>query len=149
MILRRLTAGERALGWEMFGDGLDLFRVRLLAVRGWSRAFVPGPSLIVWPARSLPGDFAKAPLALQATFIHELTHVWQAQQGVRLLWAKLKAGDGARAYDYDLAVQPDFSKLNIEQQAMVVEHAFLAAHGAPTQHSAERYAELAATWRRV
>jgi hypothetical protein len=146
--LRRLTAGERALGREMFGEGLDLARVRLLALPVWRRAFVAGPGLMVWPARTLPPDFAQAPLSEQATFVHELAHIWQAQHGVRLLLAKLKAGDGPRAYAYDLERQPDFLTLNIEQQATVVEHAFLASRGVRTPHPPERYAELAAAWRR-
>jgi hypothetical protein len=123
--------------------------VRILAVPAWRRAFVAGPRLVVWPKASLPADFGNAPLALQAAFVHELAHVWQAQNGVTLLIAKLKAGDSAAAYAYDLDLQPEFLKLNIEQQAMVVEHAFLAARGAPTPHSRARYAELSRAWRRA
>jgi hypothetical protein len=147
--LRRLTAGERALAAEVFGDGLDPAPVRILALPVWPRAFVAGPRLIVWPARAGCGDFAQAPLAAQATFVHELTHVWQAQNGVALILAKLKAGDSAASYAYDLDVDPDFARLNIEQQAMVVEHAFLASRGAATPFSADRYAQVSAGWRRV
>jgi hypothetical protein len=148
-IVRRLTPGERALAEEVFGRALDAERVRILSIPAWRRAFVPGARLIVWPAASLPADFAAAPLQLQAAFVHELAHVWQAQRGVGLLRAKLKAGDGPAAYAYDLAAQPDFRELNIEQQAMVVEHAFLASRGAPTPHAAARYAEIAQAWRRA
>lgn len=146
--LRPLTAAERALGREMFGDGLDVDRVRILAIPLWSRAFVAGPALIVWPAAWLPGDFGQAPLALQATLVHELTHVWQAQNGVRLLMAKVKAGDSPAAYAYRLTPDLDFLGLNIEQQAMVVEHAFLAARGASVPHSPALYAALSSAWRR-
>jgi hypothetical protein len=144
--LRRLSAVERALAWEMFGEGLDTARVRMLAIPVWPRAFVAGPSLIVWPARTLPADFADAPLRAQATLVHELTHVWQAQNGVRLILAKLRAGDSAAAYAYDLTADTDFMALNIEQQAMVVEHAFLASRGAATPFAAELYVN--ALWRR-
>ena len=147
--LRRLTPGERALGDEMFGAGLDTARVRSLAIPVWPRAFVAGPGLIVWPARALPADFARAPLARQATFVHELTHVWQAQNGVRLLLAKLKAGDSPAAYAYRLTPDLDFLQLNIEQQAMVVEHAFLASRGAPAPHPPAAYAALSSAWRRI
>ena len=146
---RPLTAAEQALAREMFGDGIDAGRIRILAAPWLGRAFVAGPSLIVWPARSLPQSFGEAPLGAQATFVHELTHVWQAQNGIALLWAKLRAGDRAAAYAYDLALEPDFARLNIEQQAMVVEHAFLAARGAPTPHPAETYAALSGAWRRA
>jgi hypothetical protein len=144
--LRRLTPFERDLASEMFGDGVDAGRIRLLAIPVWPRAFVAGPSLIVWPARSLPWDFADTSVRSQATFVHELTHVWQAQNGVRLILAKLRAGDSAAAYAYDLTADTDFMALNIEQQAMVVEHAFLASRGGATPFAAELYVN--AVWRR-
>ncbi|WP_337187809.1 hypothetical protein [Phenylobacterium sp.] len=148
--IRSLTAGERALGAEMFGAGLDTDRVRILAVPAWNRAFVAGPTLIVWPAATCPVDFAAAevPLRHQAVFVHELTHVWQAQNGISLILAKLRAGDGPRAYAYDLD-GPPFAAMNIEQQAMVVEHAFLASRGDETPHPAARYAEASVNWRRA
>jgi hypothetical protein len=145
--LRRLTPGERELACEVFGEALDAARVRLLAVPLWRRAFVAGPSLIVWPAAALPADFVAAALPLQGTLVHELAHVWQAQHGVRLLLAKIKAGDSSAAYAYDLNRGCDFMRLNIEQQAMVVEHAFLAARGQPAPHPAELYAQISAAWR--
>jgi hypothetical protein len=149
--LRRLSAGEQALAREWFGSGLDPGRVRILAIPVWSRAFVAGPRLIVWPAVSARFDFAAAetPLRTQAVFVHELTHVWQAQNGVSLLLAKIKAGDSDASYAYDLSVSPEFAAMNIEQQAMVVEHAFLASRGGSTPHPAETYAELSAPWRRA
>lgn len=146
--VRRLTPGERALAAEVFGDGLDAGRVRILAIPVWNRAFVAGPALIVWPGRTAPRDFANEPLRRQATFVHELTHVWQAQNGVQLLLAKIKAGDGPAAYAYALKPDGTFATMNIEQQAMVVEHAFLASRGGETPHPAARYAALASAWRR-
>jgi hypothetical protein len=148
--IRPLTKGERALGAEMFGPGLDTGRVRILAVPVWNRAFVAGPGLIVWPAATCPPDFSASdvPLRRQAVFVHELTHVWQAQNGVALLLAKIRAGDSDAAYAYDLD-GPPFPAMNIEQQAMVVEHAFLASRGGETPHPAARYAEASAHWRQV
>jgi len=149
--VRRLTEGERALATEMFGAGIDGSRVRLLAIPGWRRAFVAGPGLMVWPAGAARADFTApdVPLRTQGVFVHELTHIWQAQHGVGLLRAKLRAGDSARSYAYDLAGGPAFSDLNIEQQAMVVEHAFLASRGSPTPHPAELYAGQQGQWRAV
>ena len=149
--IRRLTPGERDLAREMFGEALAPGRVRLFSAPVLSRAFVAGPGLIVWPARGALLDFSApdVPLRSQAVFVHELTHVWQAQQGINLLLAKLRAGDDASAYAYDLAGAPDFSQLNIEQQAMVVEHAFLAARGARTPFAASQYEACLPSWRRV
>lgn len=151
--IRALTPGEGDLCTEMFGAGLDFRRVRILA---WPlfwpvRAFVTGPVLAVWPWRAAFADFAHpgVPLTAQALFIHEMAHVWQAQNGVNLLLGKLRAGDGPSAYAYDLAAAPDFHRFNIEQQAMVVEHAFIAARGGPVPHPPQAYAALAEAWRRA
>lgn len=149
LALRRLTAGERALAAEMFGSGLDAARVRLLALPIWNRAFVAGPRLMVWPAKTVRTDFSEAPLRTQAVFVHELTHVWQAQNGVRLILAKLKAGDRPASYAYDLAESPEFNALNIEQQAMVVEHAFLVSRGGTAPHGPEAYERLRPEWRKL
>jgi hypothetical protein len=146
--LRRLTDGEQALAREQFGAAIDPARVRLLALPLWRRAFVAGPGLMIWPARALCPDFADpaVPLAEQAIFIHELTHVWQAQNGVNLFLAKIKAGDGPAAYAYDLAQGPDFPDMNIEQQAMVVEDAFRLSRGGAAPHPAEFYAAQRRHW---
>ena len=148
---RQLTSAERALADERFGRALDPGRVRLLAIPAWRRAFVPGGRLIVWPAAEALFDFAapQVPLEVQAMFVHELAHVWQAQNGVNLLAAKLRAGDGPAAYAYDLLRGPEFTALNIEQQAMAVEHAFLASRGAAAPHPASVYAEALPDWRRA
>jgi hypothetical protein len=149
LTLRRLTEAERRLAAEMFGAGLDAARVRLFSIPIWPRAFVAGPRLIVWPAAGALADFGDAPLELQATFVHELAHVWQAQRGVFLPLAKLRAGDSAASYAYDLAAGPPFGELNIEQQATVVEHAFLAARGVKAPFAVHLYAEAASAWRTV
>ena len=149
--LRRLTAGEQALAAEWFGAGLDARRVRILAIPLWNRAFVAGPGLVVWPRVSARLDFSASdtPLRTQAVFVHELTHVWQAQNGVSLILSKLRAGDSDASYAYDLSGQPEFSRMNIEQQAMVVEHAFLASRGGRAPHPAETYAAMSSQWRRA
>ncbi|MFO0436893.1 MAG: hypothetical protein ACK5YD_00015, partial [Phenylobacterium sp.] len=87
-------------------------------------------------------DFSLADLSLQAILVHELTHVWQAQTGVNLLLAKLRAGDGPAAYDYIAAGGTPFVDLNIEQQAMMVQDAFLAARNGVAPLALERYADL-------
>jgi len=132
--MRPLTPGETELAREAFGDSLDYETIRFLpAPWPFDRAFVPGRwfwrDWIVWPKRSLPADLSTAPLGRQSTFIHELTHVWQAQHGVNLLTAKLGAGDSLASYAYPLAADCDWDRLNIEQQAMVVEHRFRLSRG--------------------
>lgn len=133
-MIRKLTNGERALAVAAFGDFLALDPVRF-CTSPWpfDRAFVAGRwsgrDWIVWPAGSLPVDMASAPVRFQATFIHELTHVWQAQQGINLLTGKLKAGDRPSSYEYPVGLDCTWGQLNIEQQAMVVEHRFRLTRG--------------------
>lgn len=132
--MRPLTDGEAALAREVFGPALRLDDIRFLpAPWPFDRAFVPGRwfgrDWIVWPRATLEPDLSLAPLRTQAVLVHELVHVWQAQTGVNLLGAKLKAGDGPAAYAYLIDERCDWNGLNIEQQAMVVEHRFLLSRG--------------------
>lgn len=144
--IRTLTPGERALAAEVFAGALAVDRLRLFAVPVWRRAFVPNGRWIVWPGHTACQDFATAPLAEQAVFVHELTHVWQAQRGANLILGKVRAGDGAQAYVYDLSEISDFRSLNIEQQAMVVQDAFLAARGVRMAYESAAYSAILATW---
>jgi hypothetical protein len=146
-MIRRLTEGERALAAEAFGDALDLGRVRFLS-SPWpfDRAFVPGRwfdrDWIVWPGASLPTDIASGPLRYQAVFVHELTHVWQAQQGINLLSGKIRAGDRPSSYEYPVGMDCEWGALNIEQQAMVVEHRFRLTRGQRTPADRAFYARV-------
>lgn len=141
---RSLTEGEAALAREAFGEALRLDSVRILpAPWPFDRAFVPGRwfgrEWIVWPAKTLPPDIADAALKRQAVLIHELTHVWQAQQGVNLLTGKLRAGDRPSSYEYPVGMDCSWGELNIEQQAMVVEHRFRLLHGGAAPAPADFY----------
>jgi hypothetical protein len=133
-VIRGLTAGEQRLAREALGDAVDLATVRFFSTPWpFDRVFVPGRwfrrDWIAWPARQLPADFAAAPLRLQAVLIHELVHIWQAQTGVNLLTAKLQAGDRPESYQYVVSDDCHWGGLNIEQQAMVVEHRFRLSRG--------------------
>jgi len=145
-VIRGLTEGEQRLARSEFGDGLDLTPIRLLpAPWPFDRAFVLGRwfgrDWILWPGRRLPTDFSVAPVSLQAVLIHEMVHVWQARTGINLLAGKLKAGDGPGAYRYP-ATRCDWTGLNIEQQAMAVEHRFRASRGQRVPLDAGHYAGL-------
>ncbi|WP_295173810.1 hypothetical protein [uncultured Brevundimonas sp.] len=133
--VRALTEAEKSLAREAFGAAIDLGPVRLI---GWPfrRAFVAGRGFerdwIVWPQAQLVADFTLTSERMQGVLIHELTHVWQAQQGVNLLFAKLKAGDTPASYAYRVEPTCRWDALNIEQQAMVMEHRFHCRRGRPT-----------------
>lgn len=132
--IRRLTSNEVALVREVFGSAIDTSRVRVFR-SPWPlvRAFVPGRwfkrEWISWPVSYYYDDLALAPLNRQAIFVHEMVHVWQAQQGVNLLFGKIRAGDSAESYRYQVNDSCHWDALNIEQQAMVVEHRFRLSRG--------------------
>ena len=135
---RPLTEAEIALARRVFGAAIDYDRVRI-AQGGLGRFAVTTGSRINVPAALGSDDFARARPLTQAFFIHEMTHVWQFQ--TRPLWTlsswagvALTGGYGAglKGYRYALPIAP-WPTLNLEQQASVVEHAFLlqAGHRSP------------------
>jgi hypothetical protein len=134
---RVLTAGEIELGRTLFGDEIDWRRVRILqALPLGFGAMVPIGHTIVFSKWRAAYDFAAAPLADQGWFVHELTHVWQAARGVVLAGAKLRAlGKGAYVYKPHT---PKLSAYNIERQAEIARHLFLARAGFPEQGTPDR-----------
>ncbi|MCC7549559.1 MAG: hypothetical protein IT532_17555 [Burkholderiales bacterium] len=149
---RCLDEAERSDAALVFGDSLDLSRVRiaqsgllhrlLFAVQcvtqggGAARPFVTG-----WLVHAVPGH-----ALARATLIHELTHVWQAQvYGPCCLWQALHAQFLGEGYDYsgaqrgradpachatgeggqDALRSRSFLSFNREQQAQIVMHYFV------------------------
>ncbi len=125
---RALTAGEIALAAAMFGAALDPAPVRLCRAKYWTLHpwwVTMAPDGRIWCHPNGPNwsaDYAAAPPAYQAHFIHELVHVWQYQHGGHLA---LRRPPLAR-YRYALVPGKPFHHYGIEQQAMIVEHAFRA-----------------------
>lgn len=130
---RSLTPGEVALARSIFGKAIDYAKVRIRR-RKW--AFFQPRRITMAPlghihfhplGEAYCDDFASAPLSRQALFIHEMTHVWQTQtRGEwylvlnRMPWAR---------YDYALKPGWPLTRYGIEQQACIVEHAFLLRNG--------------------
>lgn len=138
--MRLLTQAERGLAQSVFGQAISLDKV-LIAPCLAGRTAVTVGSTIHFP-RDAPADFAAQPIATQAWLVHELTHVWQFQSHAArtvLSWAGVLLsggyGPGRRGYDYRHPF--DWSRLNLEQQARVVEHAFLLRAGAANASSGE------------
>jgi hypothetical protein len=129
--MRPLTPGEVALARGMFGDAIDYDRVGI-ARRKWAffqpRHVVMAPcgNIHFHPAGTLyRDDFAAASLADQGLFIHEMTHVWQHQQGIFLPLAR----HPFCRYRYTCRPDRPFGRYGIEQQAEIVRHAFLLRQG--------------------
>lgn len=133
---RRLTAGEAALVAGLFGDAVDCARVRLIRRRWWPfhpRRFIMAPDGNLWFHPDGPlwrDDFAAESPTLQGLFIHEMTHVWQAQRGGR--WFLPLMRHPFCHYRYSIRPGKPFRRYGIEQQAEIARHAFLFRCGQPT-----------------
>ena len=130
---RPLTAGEIALAQSLFGDAVDCRRVAIVRRKWWPfqpRGIVMAPSGNIHFHPDSPlyrDDFAAAPLSLQGLFIHEMTHVWQAQKGGRFFLPLMR--HPFCRYGYQIAPRRRFDRYGLEQQAEIVRHIFLARRG--------------------
>jgi hypothetical protein len=130
---RPLTPSEVELARSIFGGAVDYARVRIVRRKWWPfqpRGIVmaPGGNIHFHPDSPLyRDDFAAAPSSLQGLFIHEMTHVWQAQQGGRF-YLPLMRHPFCR-YEYRLKAGQPFDRYGLEQQAELVRHRFLADRG--------------------
>lgn len=120
----------------MFGDAIDYSRVRLYRRRWWpfqTKGIVMAPTggIYFHPRSPLwSQDFSKEPISLQGLFIHEMTHVWQAQTRGRF-YLPLMRHPFCR-YTYRLIEGRPFGRYGLEQQAEMIRHRFLAGHGMAT-----------------
>src|SRR3954453_24121121 len=133
MLSRSLTSGEIALARSVLGDAIDYSRVHLVKGK-WgpfhprNAAMAPMGNIYFHPEGGLwSKDFAKESLGRQCFFIHELTHVWQAQTKGRF-YLPLMRHPFCR-YSYELEPGKPFSRYGLEQQAEIAAHLFLAEHG--------------------
>jgi hypothetical protein len=128
---RLLTASERDLTATIFGEAINLDEVRVCNSKWWpfqprSVVMAPRGHLHFHPEGSCyRGCFGNGNLADQALFLHEMTHVWQHQQGMNLL---LRRHPFCR-YDYEFEPGKPFLRFGIEQQAEIVAHVFTMRQG--------------------
>lgn len=127
IIERPLTPGEVALVASVFGDTLDAAPVRIRRAKFWMLhpAWITmAPDGHIWfhPNGYWSEDFSVDQLWARALFIHEMTHVWQVQHGGSLVFRRLPFA----RYGYRLTSGKPFARYGIEQQASIVEHAYLA-----------------------
>lgn len=140
MTARPLTEGEKALAAGMFGDALDLApvlikRSRWFPLQPRETLMAPCGHVHIHPKSTLwSEDFSRERAGLQALLLHELTHVWQAQQRGKY-YLPLMRHPFCR-YDYALKPGFAFERYGLEQQGEIVRHTFLlrqriAVPGAP------------------
>jgi hypothetical protein len=134
---RSLTSGEIEMARSIFRDAIDYSKVRLFEGKWWPfhpRGAAMAPTGDIWFHPNGGGwsdDFSKEPLNSQAFFMHELTHVWQAQKGGRF-YLPLMRHPFCR-YRYELEPGKPFRRYGLEQQAEIVRHRFLADRGFPVE----------------
>ena len=115
-----------------FGDAIDLACVTIRRAKWWwlqPAWVVMAPDGHIWfhpNNTSWRDDFSRASLFLQGLIVHELTHVWQHQQGVSLIWQRPPF---ARYAYLPLTSGKPFSAYGLEQQAEIVKDAYLLGEG--------------------
>ncbi|QEY23146.1 type IV secretion protein Rhs [Neisseria animalis] len=134
---RYLTAAETEAAKHIFADGLDYGKIKIYAGIPYLppiRTAIAPNGNIYFPRRHCPPDFILAGSTYTMWLIHELTHVWQHQQGFRpWLGGLCLSCTGAyfrrRAYVYPPPEHiTDFSRLNMEQQADLIAHYYAARY---------------------
>lgn len=130
---RPLTSAEIALASSMFASAIDYAKVTVrrrkwFALQPVRTVMAPCGHLHFHPdADCYRDDFGHASLAFQGLFIHEMTHVWQAQSKGRF-YLPLHRHPFCQ-YDYTLRPGWDLARYGLEQQAEIVRHAFLLERG--------------------
>jgi hypothetical protein len=130
---RPLTSGEIEMARTIFGGAIDYSAVRLIRGKWWpfqprNAAMAPNGNIYFHPhSGGWSEDFSEEPLGAQGFFIHEMTHVWQAQKRGRY-YLPLMRHPFCR-YRYTIEPDQPFTSYGLEQQAEIVRHRFLADRG--------------------
>nr|WP_301287371.1 vgr related protein [Sphingobium sp. OAS761] len=126
----------------MFGSAIAYDRVRVHNRSWWPLqprhvAMAPDGHLWFHPGGNLfCADFCRSTLAHQGLFVHEMTHVWQAQTRGR--WYLPLMRHPFCRYGYAIEPGKPFDRYGIEQQAEIVKHAFLLRHGRRVEGKPDR-----------
>lgn len=128
---RTLTQGETALAQSIFEDEVDWARVTIVqAPRLGFGAMAPFGKTIIFSRWRAVRDFSGEGRATCGWLVHEMAHIWQAARGVNLPLAKLGAL-GKGAYRYKPRSGAALQNYNIERQAEIARHLYLARTGKP------------------
>ncbi|MEN2751818.1 type IV secretion protein Rhs [Psychrobacter sp. FBL11] len=119
---RKLSSGEVKLARSVFGDSINLDAVQLKTAWWVLKNYAVSPNgNIYFHPEDWVVDFGHTSISKQSWLIHELTHVWQLQQGLKVVRGALIN----RRYEYDLKLGKPFFKYGIEQQARMVQDYFV------------------------
>ena len=155
MATRPLTSGEIALAQSIYGENIDL---SVVTINSGTIPFQPQNTYLTTGNTINVGsqgfaDFSdpSVPINYQATFIHELDHVLQNQDGINvagnvaglILQYGANAQQYQQAYYYSLSSVTNFNDLNVEQQAALVQDYFLALKGQSPIHNTDNNGAIA------
>ena len=138
---RALTADEVKLAESVFGDSLDYSKIRIFNKKYFlfqpkNVAMAPNGNIYFHPDSALAFvNFGTASIELQGLFIHELTHVYQHQQGINVA----VRGIFNRNYSYTLESGKAFESYGIEQQGNIVRDYFFLQKDSAGGPAIERY----------
>ena len=128
---RTLTQNEIALLRPIFGLRINYERVRIVRAFILRKTAVTLGNTVYFPYHHYYSDFACEDDYKKHWFVHEITHVWQHQNGFPvflsgLFFALRGAYFRRRAYCYQHCCVPDgFADMNMEQQADAVADYFI------------------------
>ena len=119
---RPLTEAEINMAHSVFGPEFDVSQVRLKTAWWVLKNYAVSPNgNIYFNPKDWVEDFSKQSLGKKSWLIHELTHVWQLQQGLKVVRGAVMN----RRYDYILQEGKPFFTYGIEQQARMVQDYFV------------------------
>ncbi len=122
---RSLTVDERTLAYSVFGDSLATHEIQLKTAWWVLKNYAVSPNgNIYFNQANWIDDFSTAALGKQSWLIHELTHIWQLQHGLKVVRGALIN----RRYSYVLQAGKPFFAYGIEQQARIVQDYFVRRH---------------------
>lgn len=119
---RPLTEAEIKMAHSVFGPDFDVSQVCLKTAWWVLKNYAVSPNgNIYFNPKDWVEDFSKQSLGKKSWLIHELTHVWQLQQGLKVVRGAMMN----RRYDYILQEGNSFFTYGIEQQARMVQDYFV------------------------
>lgn len=119
---RPLTMGECQIAQSVFGDDLKLDNIRLKTAWWVLKGYAVSPNgNVYFHPDDFCQDFSDKPLPIRAWLIHELTHVWQIQQGIKVVQKAVLN----RKYRYQFQQGKSFFSYGVEQQARMVEEYYI------------------------
>lgn len=144
---RYLTPSEIEMAQLIFKDAINystvkIHRGKLFGLPDYSKNAIAPCGEIYFPSHVYDEtpDFSQGTATRKVWFIHEMTHVWQYQQGMSIilrgLWTALTGGYiHQKSYQYNPMAHQKLQHYHFEQQAEIISHYFDAEYLEITEHN--------------